>query len=98
MYIYVYICIYVYILVLSRDLAAAGAASTAKRRGKRRTFHFVAALPSTRLSNIQINCYLASSLALACPLGLLPWLLPARTSRYLSPMSPPRSSCCQGRC
>jgi len=34
--------------------------------------------------------YLASSLVLACPLGLLPWLLPARTSRSLSPMSPPR--------
>ena len=36
--------------------------------------------------------YPASSLVLACPLGLLPWLLPARTSRSVSPMSPPRGA------
>ena len=34
--------------------------------------------------------YRASSLVLACPLGLLPRLLPVRTSRSLSSMSPPR--------
>jgi len=28
----------------------------------------------------------------ACPLGLLPWFMPARTSRYLSPMSPPHGA------
>jgi len=36
--------------------------------------------------------YLASSLVLAFPLGLLPWLLPARASRSLSSMSPPRGA------
>ena len=36
--------------------------------------------------------YLASSLVLACPLGLLPWLLPARASRSLSSMSPPHGA------
>jgi len=36
--------------------------------------------------------YLASSLVLACPLGLLPWRLPARTSLFLSVMSPPRGA------
>jgi len=36
--------------------------------------------------------YLASSLVLASLIGLLSWLLPARTSRSLSPMSPARGA------
>jgi len=36
--------------------------------------------------------YLGSSLVLACPLGPLPWRLPAHTSRTLSWMSPPRGA------
>ena len=35
---------------------------------------------------------LASSLVLACPLGLLAWLLPVCTYSSLSPMSPPRGA------
>jgi len=33
-----------------------------------------------------------TSFVLACPLGLLPWLLPARTSRSVSVMSRPRGA------
>jgi len=54
---------------------------------------FTASLPLYAFSNWSPSVhYFASFLVLACELGLLPWLLPARTSRSLSPMSPPRGA------
>ena len=45
--------------------------------------------PLHAFSNWSRSVHYRASLVIACPLGLLPWLLPACTSRSLSSISPP---------